>query len=168
MNVSTLTSTSATTAVAQPHGHHQGAGHEKTVQAVADKLGMDPEDLKKALKGGETMSSLAAKKGVSQDDLVATIASTLPAQRPGGVAVDTTSMATGIANGTRPERPNKPGADVAQGIQALSNALGISGQDLLDRLTNGTGIADLLAENPDVSAQLAQNQNRGAMVDGYS
>ena len=167
MNVSTLTSTSATAAVAQSRGHHRG-GHEKTMQAVADKLGMDPEDLKKALKGGETMSSLAAKKGVSQDDLVATIAATLPAQRPDGVAIDTTSMATGIANGTRPERPNKPGADVAQGIQALSSALGISGQDLLDRLTNGTGIADLLAKNPGVSAQLAQNQNRGALVDGYS
>jgi hypothetical protein len=47
----------------------------------------------------------------------------------------------------------------------LSSALGISGSDLLDRLTNGTGIADLLARSPDVSPQ---NQNRGALVDGYS
>jgi hypothetical protein len=138
------------------------------MQAVAGKLGMDPEALKKALKGGETMSSLAAKSGVSQDDLVATIAATLPAQGPDGVATDPTSMATGIANGARPGRPEKPQVDVAQGIQALSSALGISGQDLLDRLTNGTGISDLLARNPDVSAQLAQNQNRGALVDGYS
>jgi hypothetical protein len=47
-------------------------------------------------------------------------------------------------------------------------ALGISGQDLLERLTNGTGIAHVLAKNPDVSAQLSQNQNRGALVDGHS
>jgi hypothetical protein len=32
----------------------------------------------------------------------------------------------------------------------------------------GTGIADLLAQNPDVSAQLAESQNRGALVDGYT
>jgi uncharacterized protein YidB (DUF937 family) len=138
------------------------------MQAVATTLGMDPDALKKALKGGETMSGLAAKSGVSQDDLVATIAATLPAQGPNGAAIDTTSMATGIADGQRPGRPEKPQVDVAQGIQQLSSALGISGQDLLDRLTNGTGISDLLAQNPDVSAQLSQDQNRGALVDGYS
>ena len=77
-------------------------------------------------------------------------------------------MATGIANGARPARGPKPDVDLAQGIQALSSALGISGPDLLDRLTNGTGISDLLAQNPDVSAQLAANQNRGALVDGYT
>jgi hypothetical protein len=167
VNVSSL-STSATAPVGPPRGHNHGGGPEKTMKAVADQLGMDPEALKKALDGGETMSSLAAKSGVSQDDLVATIAATLPAQGADGVAIDTTSMATGIANGARPGRPDKQQPDVAQGIQALSNALGISGQDLLDRLTNGTGIADLLARNPDVSAQLAANQNRGALVDGYS
>jgi uncharacterized protein YidB (DUF937 family) len=168
MNVSSLAGTSATAPVDRPHGPHRGGGPEKTMKAVADKLGMDPEALKKALDGGATMSNLAAQAGISQDDLVSTIAATLPAQGPDGVAIDTTSMATGIANGARPGRAAKPEVDVAQGIQALSSALGISGSDLLDRLTNGTGIADLLAKNPDVSAQLAQNQNRGALVDGYS
>jgi hypothetical protein len=42
-----------------------------------------------------------------------------------------------IANGTRPARGPKPEVDVAQSIEALSSALGISGSDLLDRLTNG-------------------------------
>jgi hypothetical protein len=114
------------------------------------------------------MSSLAAQAGIGQDDLVATIAATLPTQGPDGVAIDTTSMATGIANGARPARGPKPDVDLAQGIQALSSALGISGSDLLDRLTNGTGISDLLAQSPDVSAQPAENQNRGALVDGYT
>jgi hypothetical protein len=72
----------------------------------------------------------------------------------------------GSANGARPARGPKPEVDLDQGIQALSSALGISGPDLLDRLTNGTGISDLLAQNPEVSAQLAANQNRGALVDG--
>ena len=79
MNVSSLSSTSATAPVGPPPGHHHGGGPEKTVQAVADRLGMDSES-------------------------------------------------TG---------------------------------------SSGTGIADLLAQNPDVSGQLAQLQNRGALVDGY-
>ena len=72
-------------------------GPAKTLQAVADRLGLDPEALKKALDGGSTMSSLAAESGISQEDLIATIAATLPAQGPDGVATDVTSMATGIA-----------------------------------------------------------------------
>jgi uncharacterized protein YidB (DUF937 family) len=167
MDVSSLTSTSATTQVQRPHGPHKGGGPEKTMQAVAEKLGMDPDALKKALDGGETMSGLAAQAGITQDDLISTIAATLPTQGPDGVAIDTTSMATAIANGSRPERPEKPGVDLAQGIEALSSALGISGADLLDRLSSGTGVSDLLAQNPGVSSQLAEIQNKGALVDGY-
>ena len=147
MNVSSLTGTTAPRPMSPPPGPPSAGGPAKTLQAVADRLGLDPEALKKALDGGSTMSSLAAESGISQEDLIATIAATLPAQGPDGVATD---------------------VDLAQGIQALSSALGISGPDLLDRLTNGTGISDLLAQNPDVSAQLAANQNRGALVDGYT
>jgi hypothetical protein len=137
VNVSSLSSTSAMRLTGPPPGPPPSGGPEKTMQAVADRLGLDPDALKKALQGGSTISSLAAQAGISQDDLVATIAATLPAQGPDGVAVDTTSMATGIANGTRPARGPKPEVDVARSIEALSSALGISGSDLLDRLTNG-------------------------------
>jgi hypothetical protein len=168
MNVSSLTGTTAPRPMGPPPGPPPAGGPAKTLQAVADRLGLDPEELKKALDGGSTKSSLAAESGITQEDLIATIAATLPAQGPDGVATDVTSMATGIANGARPARGPKPDVDLAQGIQALSSALGISGPDLLDRLTNGTGISDLLAQNPDVSAQLAAKQNRGALVDGYT
>jgi hypothetical protein len=148
MNVSSLTSTSATRPVGPPPGPPPGGAPEKTMKAVADTLGLDPEELKKALEGGSTMSSLAAQSGITQEDLVATIAATLPAQGPDGATIDTTSMATGIANGTRPERPPQPEVDHAQGIEALCSALGIRGSDLLDRFSSGTGISDLLAQNP--------------------
>jgi hypothetical protein len=71
------------------------------------------------------------------------------------VNISSTSTSAMRPMGPPPGRPPKPEVDVAPGIQALSSACGISG-------------ADLLAKNPDVSAQLAQNQNRGALVDGYS
>jgi hypothetical protein len=133
MNVSSLTGTTATRLMGPPPGPPPADGPAKTLQAVADKLGLDPEELKKALGGGSTMSSLAAESGISQEDLIATIAATLPAQGPDGVATDVTSMATQIANGSWPAPPKRPEVDLAQGIEALSSALGISGSDLLER-----------------------------------
>ena len=113
------------------------------------------------------MSSLASAAGITQDELIGTIAATLPAQGPDGVATDTTAMATAIASGQRPGPPPRPEVDLGQGIDTLSGALGISSSDLLERLTSGAGISGLLAVNPEVSASLAEMQNRGALVDGY-
>ena len=158
----------ASSPVSRPMGPPPGGGPQKTMKAVAEKLGMSTDDLKSALDSGSTMADLAKTAGVSQDDLVATIASTLPATGPDGVATDATAMATDIANGVRPERPQKPQVDLSQGLDSLSGALGISSSDLLDRLTSGTGIADLLAANPQVSAQLSAAQNKGSLVDGYA
>ena len=168
MNVSSLTSVAATQAMGPPH---TGGGREKTLKAVAEKLGMSAEDLKSALKSGSTMADLATAAGVPQDDLVSTIASTLPTQRPDGAPIDTTQMATDIANGVRPQQhghQDKPVTDLGQGVDALSSALGISSDDLLNRLTSGSGISDLLKGNPQVSGQLAALQNKGSLVDGYA
>jgi hypothetical protein len=170
----------SSSAAVRPMAPRSGGGHEKTLKAVADKLGMDVDSLRSALTGGATMSSLAAQKGVSQDDLVSTIAGTLPRQTPDGTAVDTKEMATRIANGTAPahhghhraEGAQSPSAQgqtgLSQGLDALSSALGISSSDLLQRLTDGTGIKDLLSQNPQVADQLRADQNRGAIVDGYA
>ena len=39
----------------------------------------------------------------------------------------------------------------------------------MQRLTDGTGITDLLAANPDlVRAAVGLSQNKGALVDGYA
>jgi hypothetical protein len=115
VNVSSLSSTSAMRPTGPPPGPPPSGGPEKTLQAVADKLGLDRDALKKALQDGSTMSSLAAQAGISQDDLVATIAATLPAQGPDGVAIDTTSMATGSRTapgrrGARSPRSTSPRA----------------------------------------------------------
>jgi uncharacterized protein YidB (DUF937 family) len=170
VSISSISSTSALQSVAPPH---RGGGHEKTMKAVAEKLGMSTDDLKAKLKDGSTMADLAKTAGVSQDDLVATIKSTLPTQGPDGASLDTTQMATDIANGVRPQRPaassqSQSTSDLGQGLDALSGALGISSDDLLDRLTDGSGINDLLAANPQVCSQLTALQNKGAMVDGYA
>jgi uncharacterized protein YidB (DUF937 family) len=167
------------TAALPPTGPLPGGGRQKTLQAVADKLGMDGGSLRSALKSGSTMSSLAQTAGVSQDDLVSTIAGTLPAEGRDGEAIDTQDMATKIANGTMPHGPHRShrpqsgasqaqsqSSGLSQGLDALSSALGISSTDLVKRLTDGTGIADLLSQNPGVADRLSAAQNRGSLVDG--
>ena len=167
MNVGSLSSTSALWPTSTA-GSSQLRGPERTNAAVADLLGTDAQSLKAELQSGKTMAELAATAGVSQDDLISTIAATLPAQAPDGAATDTTAMATSIAAGQRPGPPPKPPVDAGSGMDALSSALGVSSSQLLQRLTDGTGIADLLADNPQVAAQLAAAQNKGAVVDGYA
>ena len=172
MDVSSLSSTTATWQAAPAGGTSGARGPEKTMTSVADLLGMSTDDLKSALKSGSTMADLAKSAGVSEDDLESTIASTLPATGPDGVSA--TDMAAKIASGHGPHGhpqgapPAKPAADAAGGLDTLSSALGVSSSDLLARLTDGTGISDLLSENPQVAAQLTASQNKGAVVDGYA
>lgn len=172
MTVSPLTTTTATAAAAPAHRGHRIS--DATMDAVASKLGMSPDDLKSSLASGQSMTDLAQKAGVSKDDLVSTIASTLSPQ--GGA--DPTQLATRIADHARPTSGARPpqggggdgggGSSVGQGIDALSSALGISSDDLVQRLTDGTGIADLLTGNSDVASQLSAAQNKGALVDGWA
>ena len=150
---------------------------EKTLDAVADTLGMSSDDLKKALASGQSMTDIAKAKGVSKDDLVSTIASTLPTTARDGSTIDPTQMATRIADSTRPAPPPPPSSsgsaagsdsDLGKGIETLANALGVSSDDLLQRLTDGSGISDLLQANPDVSSQLSDLQNKGGIIDSYT
>ena len=180
MTVSPLTSaaTTATTATAGAAPAHRGHRiSDATMDAVAKKLGISTDDLKSSLASGQSMTELAQKAGVSKDDLVSTIAGTLPSTGRDGQPVDATALATRIADHTRPTgsagrsapaQADGDGSAVGHGIDALSSALGISSDDLLQRLTDGTGIADLLTGNSGVAAQLSASQNKGALVDGWA
>jgi len=135
----------ATTATGRAHQGH-GPG-KQTMDAVAKELGMSTDDLQKALGSGQSMTDLATKAGVSKDDLVTTIAATLPGQGADGRSVDPTEAATRIADHVRGSRPSGPppsssaapsGSALGQGVDALSSALGISSDDLMKRLTEGS------------------------------
>ena len=169
-NIGALSSTSAawaTTSTKRPPGPPPGGGPEKTDAAVAELLGIDAETLKAQLDSGKTMTELAEAAGVDTDDLLATIQATLPTDAPSGMATDIASGKIG-RGGPAGGPPPKPPVDAQSGIQALSDALGISAEDLLARLTDGTGIQTLLDANPQVAAQLSTNQNKGSLVDGYT
>jgi uncharacterized protein YidB (DUF937 family) len=56
-----------------PMGAGMGAGLRATMQAVAGSLGMTPEDLRQALRGGQSLADVAAAHGVDQAALLQTI-----------------------------------------------------------------------------------------------
>ncbi|SDG19672.1 hypothetical protein [Klenkia brasiliensis] len=169
-SISALSSTSAAWATSQtqrPAGPPPDGGPEKTNAAVADLLGIDADTLTSQLDSGKTMTELAEAAGISNDDLLATIQATLPTDAPSGMATDIASGTIG-RGGHAGGPPPKPPVDAQSGIQALSDAFGITTEDLLARLTDGTGIQDLLDANPQIAAQLSTSQNKGSLVDGYA
>src|SRR5689334_3848777 len=69
------------------------------LSGVANLLGTTTDDLIKSLQGGQSLSDLAAAKGISQDDLLATIKEGLQAnQTMTGPAKDLDAMAARIAD----------------------------------------------------------------------
>jgi uncharacterized protein YidB (DUF937 family) len=126
---------------------------------TAKLLGMSTDDLEQARKSGETLTDLAADKGVSKDDLLASISEDLKANKPDGAPDLTdgqlTKMATSIADGKRPHRgAHGPRGGDADGdrsqsnVDSLAKELGINSSTLLDAL-NGDGF--------DVSSLLGQS-----------
>ncbi len=69
--------TSSSTGVEGTSNHHRHGMPAKVLSAVADKLGMSSQDLKSQLDSGKSLADVAKAKGLSRDDLVATIKSAL-------------------------------------------------------------------------------------------
>ena len=53
------------------HGHHGRHGPGISPEVLEDTLGLTPEELRDALRDGQTLAEIAAAQGVSTDDLVA-------------------------------------------------------------------------------------------------
>jgi hypothetical protein len=79
--------------------HHAGLHHvrKNVVADAAQALGMDKQDLKKALAGGQSLSDVAASKGVSQDDLLSAIKQGINASGTPSDGTDIDSLAQQLA-----------------------------------------------------------------------
>ena len=120
------------------------------LSGVANLLGTTTDDLIKSLQGGQSLSDLAAAKGISQDDLLATIKQGLQAnQTMTGQANDLDAMAARIADrkGTGHRHHQSSGGiqagseSLQQRVADLSSALGVSDDELVQALQNGLGSA---------------------------
>lgn len=86
------------------HGGHHGRGMHEIGDAVAKKLGMTEQQLHDAREQGKTLAQVAASKGVSKADLVATVTTAIQKSERGSTLTDAQAkqMATDIVDGTGP------------------------------------------------------------------
>jgi len=109
------------------------------LDAVADKLGISGKDLGNALRSGTTLADFAAQKGMSRDDLVATVksalsnsASQMPAPPDGASAPSIDEIATALVDGVGPKHGVGPStaagfdAGAFQGFASATDSGGIA------------------------------------------
>jgi len=95
---SSAQSTSGTSATSgHRHHHHAGAA---AMDAASKLLGMSTQDLMSSLQGGQSLSSIAKSKGVSQDDLLKAMATALQSADSKLSADQATQIATQMATHT--------------------------------------------------------------------
>ena len=103
---------------------------DKVMSAVADQLGMSASDLKDALKGGKSLADVASAKGISQDQLTATIKQALQSAGASGTDDQLTQLASRIATHHRGQHH--------RGVQAPPPA---ATSDASSASTSPTGVA---------------------------
>ncbi len=80
------------------HGHH---GARKAAMGAAEQLlGMSAQDLRTALQSGQSITDIAAGKGVSKDQLISAMASAIGTASPNTSADAAQQIATRIATMT--------------------------------------------------------------------
>ena len=161
----------------EPHHHRHHKPPEMT--NTAELLGMSTDDLEQARKSGQSLSDLAASKGVSKDDLVASITKDLQANEPGGAPqisdAQLTQMATNIADGKRPQGPrpatgDRIGEDRSQSnLASLADELGLDQGTLVDALnSDGFDVSSLLNQVSYASTASTASLASGLVVDQYA
>ena len=135
----------------------QGPPPAPKMDGTAQLLGMSGDELRQARRSGTTLTELASQKGISKDDLVASIAKDVQANKPDGApeldATQLTEMATNIADGVRPTGPppgghgGRHGGDgdrAKENLSALASALGTDTDTLLSKLQSGEDLTKWL------------------------
>ena len=116
--------------------------------AVGKKIGMTEQQIDQAEAQGKTLAQIAESKGMSRDDLVATIAATIKSSDRGANLTDAqaTQIAGDIADGKGPRGghhggPGGPGGGVVDA--AIGKALGMSAQAVDQAEHQGKSAAEL-------------------------
>jgi uncharacterized protein YidB (DUF937 family) len=135
------------------------------MDAAAKLLGMSSSDLRTALQSGQSLTSIASSKGVTQDALTSAMATAIQQANPNVTADQATRLATQIATRTRPTPAQQPatqdpaaagttGTTTTQGhhhhhhggaaaMDAASKLLGMSTTDLTSALQSGQSLTSI-------------------------
>ncbi len=161
----------------------QGPPPAPKMDGTAQMLGMSSDELRQAQRSGTTLTELAGRKGVSKEDLVASIVKDMQANKPDGApeidATQLTQMATNIADGVRPTGP-PPGAGAGhrhdgdrteQNLSALATALGTDTDTLLSKLGSGDDLTEWLSSlrsSTSYGQDATSEVSGGVQVDTYA
>ena len=96
---SSVQGASATGATHGHHGHHRHHAVSAAMDSAAQTLGMTTSDLTASLQNGQSLSSIATSKGVSQTDLINAMSTALAGADSNLSAAQATQLATAMVNG---------------------------------------------------------------------
>ncbi|SHG65571.1 hypothetical protein SAMN05443575_2480 [Jatrophihabitans endophyticus] len=165
---------------------------KSAIDVAADLFGMSTTDLTSELKSGKSLTDVASEQGVSSDDLVSALVSTMPKDL--AASGDPTEIATTIAEqvglpqggpggpggvggpGMPPPPPPADASDSSDSATAssgsttsvldeLSTLLGTDSDTLTGQLTSGTSLADLLGNAGVSMTSLANVLQTGLLLD---
>ena len=152
-----------------------GSAMNQVMSSTSQLLGMSEQDLRTTLGSGESLSDIAAQKGVSKDDLVSTVSSAISTSQ-GNVqsTQDPTALAQRIVDrkgGGHRRHHHQQTSDTddqtssAQGLDGLAGTLGMSQTDLVQALQSGSSVFGLADENGVPSDSLADYLGQGLAID---
>jgi uncharacterized protein YidB (DUF937 family) len=133
------------------------------VDGAANVLGMSPSDLRTAMQSGQSLSSIASSKGISQDTLIAAMATSIEQANPSISADQATKVATAVAARTPGSTSQAPdpnssvqGAGATNGhhghhrhhavsaaMDSAAQTLGTTTSDLATSLQNGQSLSSI-------------------------
>ncbi len=94
------------------------------MDASAKLIGLEPSDMRRQLEAGASLSDLAAKAGISTDDLKAAMTAAIESSAPAGAVDRMTAGLDSIIPGDRPPPPPRGGGPGRPGgEQSASDAL---------------------------------------------
>jgi lambda repressor-like predicted transcriptional regulator len=140
---------------------------------VAKLLGMSLSDLRSKLEGGTSLSDVAKQRGVSQDQLLQTIQSSLKAQDPNASASSLNAAAQRIAGhhghhhggAGSAASPGAAGTSSTTTLNALAGALGMNSSDLVSELKAGTPLSDIGHQQGVSATDLTNLLGKGLLAD---
>jgi len=96
---SSIQGAGATGATHGHHGHHRHHAVSAAMDSAAQLLGTTANDLATSLQSGQSLSSIATSKGVSQTDLINAMSTALAGADSNLSAAQATQLATSMVNG---------------------------------------------------------------------
>ncbi len=132
---------------------------------------MSSSGLSSDVQSGTTLAQVAQQKNVSSSDLLASVEKDLQADAPQGApslsSDQLNQLATDIINGTQ---PSSTSSTATGNLSSLANAAGISPNLLLQQLSSGQNLSQLLSSPSETSygSTLADSLTGGVAVDEYA